>query len=46
MNYNQYLLAQGSAFNFKIGAIVRPIPQLRIGIAYPSPSSSSVRKEY
>ena len=28
MNYNQYLLAQGSAFNFKIGAIVRPIPQL------------------
>lgn len=46
MNYNQYLLAQGSAFNFKIGAIVRPIPQLRIGIAYHSPSYSSVRKEY
>src|SRR5699024_10623890 len=46
MNYNQYLLAQGSAFNFKVGAIVRPIPQLRIGIAYHSPSYSSVRKEY
>ena len=46
MNYNQYLLMQGSAFNFKIGAIFRPVPQLRIGLAYHSPSYSSVRKKY
>lgn len=46
MRYNQYITARGSTFNFKIGAIIRPIPALRIGIAYHSPSFSTLRKEY
>lgn len=46
MRYNQYTTARGSAFDFKIGAIIRPIPALRIGISYHSPSYTSLRKEY
>lgn len=46
MRYNQYVTMRGSTFNFKLGAIIRPIPSLRIGVAYHSPSYSSLRKEY
>lgn len=46
MRYNQYCSMQGSAFNFKIGAIIRPIPALQIGVAYHSPSYTTIRKEY
>ena len=46
MAYNQYSVLQGSAFNFKIGAILRPIEQLTIGIAYHTPSYTNLRKEY
>lgn len=46
MRYNQYVYAQGSAFNFKLGAIIRPIPALRLGISYHSPSYTTLHKEY
>ena len=46
LRYNQYITSRGSAFNFKIGAIVRPTPSLRIGIAYHSPSYTSLQHEY
>lgn len=46
MDYNQHTYTQGSAFNFKIGAIVRPIPELRIGVAYHTPSYSNIHREY
>jgi hypothetical protein len=37
-NYNTYLKTTGNGFNFKIGAIYKPIDQLRLGIAFHTPT--------
>ncbi len=46
MNYSQRIRSYGSSFNVKLGAIIRPIPSLRIGIAYHSPNFTSLYKDY
>lgn len=46
MNYTQKIRSYGTSFNVKFGAIVRPIPSLRIGIAYHSPNFTSLYKDY
>ena len=46
LRYNQYVTSRGSAFNFKLGAIVRPTSALRIGIAYHSPTYTTLQHEY
>lgn len=46
MRYNQYVHTSGSTFNFKIGAIVKPFSFLRLGIAFHTPSYTSLYKEY
>lgn len=46
LRYNQYVISRGSAGNFKLGAIVRPTQALRIGIAYHSPTYTSLQHEY
>lgn len=46
MNYMQNIRSYGTSFNVKFGAIVRPIPSLRIGIAYHSPNFTSLYKDY
>lgn len=46
MRYNQYIYTSGTTFNFKIGAIIKPLPFLRLGIAYHTPSYTTLHKEY
>ena len=46
LRYNQYVTSRGSAFNFKLGAIVRPTAALRIGVAYHSPTYTTLQHEY
>ena len=46
MSYSQRIRANGTSFNIKLGAIIRPIPSLRIGIAYHSPNFTSLYKDY
>lgn len=46
MSYQPTIANYGSGINFKIGAILRPISALRIGIAYHSPTSVSLSKDY
>lgn len=36
--YNRYMNQDGFGFNIKVGAIVRPLEWLRIGVAYHSPT--------
>ena len=38
LNFNNYLKTTGSGINFKIGAIFKPIEQLRLGVAFHSPT--------
>lgn len=38
MTYGQYSKMSGVGINLKVGAIYRPIPELRIGVAYHSPT--------
>ncbi|MEG1606595.1 MAG: hypothetical protein RR066_04755 [Mucinivorans sp.] len=43
--YRQSLRQYGFGFNIKVGAIVRPVPWLRIGVSYHSPTWSNMREE-
>lgn len=36
--FNSYLKTTGSGFNFKIGAIFKPVDELRLGVAFHSPT--------
>lgn len=45
-DYNQYLKTEGVGTNFKIGAIYRPIPELRIGAAIHTPTYYSITDDY
>lgn len=46
MTYQPTIANYGSGINFKIGAILRPVSALRIGVAYHSPTSVSLTKDY
>lgn len=46
MNYMQTTELSGSGVNFKIGATVRPVQWLRIGIAYHTPTAYDVALRY
>ncbi len=46
MLYNPIESSNGSGINVKIGAIVRPVNSLRLGIAYHSPTWVSLTREY
>lgn len=49
MSYSLYsprVSNYGSGINFKIGAILRPISALRIGVAYHSPTVVSLTRDY
>lgn len=46
MRYNQYIYTSGTTFNFKVGAIVKPLPFLRLGVAFHTPSYTNLYKEY
>lgn len=45
-NHYQYLKTEGVGTNFKIGAIYRPLPELRIGAAIHTPTYFSVSEDY
>lgn len=38
LSFNTYLKTTGSGINFKVGAIFKPIDQLRLGVAFHSPT--------
>ncbi len=46
MALHEYLDMEGSGFNFKVGAIYRPIPEWRFGISYHSPSFIHMEESY
>lgn len=46
MTYKPYVSNYGSGVNFKIGAIVRPISALRLGIAYHTGTLMSLTRNY
>ncbi len=46
LNYNQRLSVNGYGINLKIGAIYRPIPELRLGIAAHTPTYYMLNEEY
>lgn len=46
MKYDQSVRMSGFGMNFKIGAIYRPIPELRIGLAVHTPTWTTVTHEY
>lgn len=46
MSYQPTVANYGAGVNFKIGAILRPISALRIGVAYHSPTSVSLSKDF
>ena len=46
MSYQPTVANYGSGVNFKIGAILRPISALRLGIAYHSPTRVSLARDY
>lgn len=46
MFYNQNLRMNGAGVNIKVGATVRPLPWLRIGVAYHSPTWINMSEEY
>ncbi|TGD58076.1 outer membrane protein transport protein [Flavobacterium humi] len=43
--YNNDLYTYGSGFSFQLGAIVKPIKELRIGLAYESPTWMTLNDE-
>ncbi|RKD90525.1 OmpP1/FadL family transporter [Mangrovibacterium diazotrophicum] len=45
-SFNSYLRTTGSGFNFKIGAIFKPVDQLRIGLAFHSPTFYDLHDSY
>lgn len=46
MYYGQHVKYSGTAIDFKLGIIVRPVGGLRVGVAFHSPSFVSVDQEY
>ena len=46
LNYKQTYEVDGSGYNFKIGGIYRPIPQLRIGVAAHTPTYFNLNEKY
>ncbi|MBO7197601.1 MAG: hypothetical protein J6V28_02250 [Tidjanibacter sp.] len=44
--YTPIVSTYGSGVNFKIGAIVRPIAPLRLGIAFHTPTAMSITRDY
>lgn len=44
--YNQSIITSGAGVNLKIGATYRPTDELRIGVAYHSPTWYSLNREY
>ncbi len=46
LEYDQWLKYSGTGVNVKLGVIVRPIEELRFGLAYHSPTWMSVDQEY
>ena len=46
MDYGQYTRIYGYGFNMKFGAIYRPIPELRLGVAVHTPTWTSIDTEY
>lgn len=46
MYYDQNLRMSGAGVNLKVGATVRPLPWLRIGVAYHSPTWINMSEEY
>jgi hypothetical protein len=44
--YYRYTSLRGTSFNAKIGAIVRPINELRLGLAFHTPNYYEVTQEY
>lgn len=46
MLYDQSMKMMGSGVNFKLGAIVRPVEGLRIGLAIHTPTYVSLSREY
>lgn len=46
MNYDQSVRMSGFGMNFKVGAIYRPIQNLRIGLAVHTPTWTTVTHEY
>lgn len=46
MRYRPTAVSYGSGINFKLGAILRPVSALRIGIAYHTPTLMSLTRDY
>lgn len=46
MFYDQNLRMSGAGVNIKVGATVRPLPWLRLGVAYHSPTWINMSEEY
>lgn len=46
LDHNRYTTMSGTGFNFKIGATIRPVDWLRIGISYHSPNWTTIHSQY
>lgn len=46
MRYGQYVTTMGEGVNAKLGLICRPLPELRIGVAFHTPTVISLRQTY
>ena len=46
LTYTNYLKQTGNGVNFKIGAIFKPIEQLRLGVAFHSPTFYKINEVY
>lgn len=46
LDYNQVVDISGTGINLKLGAIYRPIPALRLGVALHTPTSYSLDRKY
>lgn len=45
-NLNNYKHIDGTGFNFKIGAIVKPVNELRLGVAFHTPTYYNISHSY
>lgn len=45
-DYIQHVVADGSGINFKVGAIVRPVTGLRLGVAFHTPTIMTIDRSY
>lgn len=46
LSYSENLSATGNGFNFKLGAIYRPVESLRLGLAFHTPTYFSIDENY